>query len=219
MLRRMTEPRPTRLPPTKTFAVTLFLIVCALGLAADLFTKWLAFEHPSTKLFSEVVRDTDRDRWETVGSDAMEVRLIPRLLHFHATVNEGAVFGIGQGQRTLFVLVSLGAIAFLIFLVTRTQSRFEVALYGCLLAGVLGNMYDRVRYAYVRDMILALPDVHWPGTWSLPIVHYPAADRLMFPYIFNVADCLLVCGVGVLLIRSFLPAKRDDVGDDAKLTP
>lgn len=201
--------------------MTLFIAVCALGLFADLFTKWLAFDHPSTKLFSTIVRDPARQRWDLLEADRREVKVIPGLLHFHATVNEGAVFGLGQGQRTLFVIVSLGAIAFLVFLVTRTRSRFEIILYGCLLAGVLGNMYDRVRYAYVRDMILAFPEVHWPGTWVVPLINYPGNDRLVFPYIFNVADCLLVCGVAVLLIRSFLPehAEVDEPAMSAEAQP
>ena len=184
----------------------LFLIVLAMGVFADLFTKWLAFEHPPTKLFTSMVRDNVRGRWDLIGTESREVHVIPRLLHFHATTNEGAVFGLGQGQRVLFVIVSVAAIAFLIALVRRATSRFEVVLYGCLLAGVLGNMYDRVRYAYVRDMILAFPDIRWPGTWTLG--SYPGTDRLIFPYIFNVADCLLVCGVGILLIRSFWPDKK-----------
>ena len=39
----------------------------------------------------------------------------------------------------------------------------------------------------------------------------PGGDRLVFPYIFNIADCLLVCGVAILLVRSFfLPEKVDE---------
>jgi lipoprotein signal peptidase len=188
--------------PSRFFRVALFLIVCALGLSADLFTKWLTFQNPSTKLFTSVQHEADR--WVVLGADEKHIVAIPKLLHFHATVNEGAVFGLGQGQQFLFVAVSVAAIAFLVYLASRTRSRFEVVLLGCLLAGVLGNMYDRIRYEYVRDMILALPGVTWPGAWKLPLINYPGGgERLVFPYIFNVADCLLVCGVAVLLIRSF----------------
>lgn len=197
---------------SKAGAIALFAFVCGLGLFADLFTKWITFEHSSTKLFNVVVKRQiggEPDRWAVLGGEEHAIVAIPKLLHFHATVNEGAVFGIGQGQQTLFVIVSVAAIAFLMYLVTRTRSRFEIILLGCLLAGVLGNMYDRIRYQYVRDMILALPDVSWPGTWTLPITHYPGtAERLVFPYIFNVADCLLVCGVAVLLIRSFFVGEK-----------
>ncbi len=197
--------RPLR---SATAAITLFVFACALGLGVDLFTKWLAFSNPSTRLLDEVTFSDSRNRWEVGGSDEGAVHVIPKLLEFHATVNEGAVFGLGQGKQTMFVVVSIAAIGFLMYLVSKTRSRFEAVLLGCLLAGVLGNMYDRIVYGYVRDMILGLPGVHWLGTWSIPGVNYPGTDRLVFPYIFNVADCLLVCGVAILLARSFfLPAK------------
>ena len=204
-------------PPSRITAVVLFLAVCGLGLSADLFTKWLTFENPSTKLFTSVQHEAGR--WVVIGAEDRRIVAIPKLLHFHATVNEGAVFGLGQGQQYLFVAVSVAAIAFLVYLASRTRSRFEVILLGCLLAGVLGNMYDRIRYTYVRDMILAFPGVTWPGAWKLPLINYPGSgERLVFPYIFNVADCLLVCGVAVLLIRSFFVTEKAESrsGEEAK---
>lgn len=196
-------------------AVLLLIVTCAIGLSVDLFTKWLAFGNESTKLLDAVVRNEMDGRWDVYGSDARSVKVIPGLLQFHATVNEGAVFGLGQGKQTMFVAVSVGAIGFLLFLVSKTRSRFEAILLGSLLAGVLGNMYDRIRYGYVRDMLLGFPDVHWFGTWTIPGLNYPGGDRLVFPYIFNIADCLLVCGVGVLLIRSFFVTdKAAETTDD-----
>ena len=55
-----------------------------------------------------------------------------------------------------------------------------------LLAGVLGNMFDRIRFGYVRDMIHALP--MWPR---------------FFPWVFNIADSLLCVGVTLMLLYSF----------------
>jgi lipoprotein signal peptidase len=78
-----------------------------------------------------------------------------------------------------------------------------------LLAGVLGNMYDRIVFGYVRDMIHALPGWKWPGTWQVPLIGYPSPGREVFPYIFNVADILLCVGVGLMIIYSMFtsPAK------------
>jgi signal peptidase II len=56
-----------------------------------------------------------------------------------------------------------------------------------LLAGVLGNMFDRILFGYVRDMIHALP--RWPK---------------LFPWIFNVADSLLCVGVFLMIVYSFV---------------
>ena len=115
------------------------------------------------------------------------LRVIPGLLHLQVTVNEGAVFGLGQGQRWLFLAISVAAILFLTHLFTISgRQRFYQFILGLLLAGVLGNMYDRFRYGYVRDMIYGLP------RWGV------------FPWIFNVADALLCVGVGLIFLYSLL---------------
>jgi signal peptidase II len=116
------------------------------------------------------------------------------------TVNEGAVFGLGQGKRVVFAVVSVAAIGFLTYLfATSGPRRFYQFVLGMLLAGVLGNLYDRMVYKYVRDMLYALPGRTWPGS-----------DREIFPWIFNVADTLLCVGVGLMVVYSFFAPEPDD---------
>src|SRR4051812_12423043 len=89
---------------------------------------------------------------------------LPDNLHFHALVNQSAVFGIGQGKRWLFLLVSTLAILFILYLfATSGRHRFYQFILGLLLAGVSGNMYDRLHLGFVRDMIHGLPGRKWPG--------------------------------------------------------
>ena len=89
---------------------------------------------------------------------AQEYRFVPRRLHFRAMANQGAVFGIGQGQRAVFIAVSVLAIAFIFYLFsTSGRQRFYQFVLGLLLAGVLGNLYDRAALGYVRDMIYIFP--------------------------------------------------------------
>ena len=145
-------------------ALARFLVTAAVGLATDLWVKAYAFE---------------------ALADHHTVKVIDGYLHIQITVNRGAVFGLGPGHRGLFVVVSLGAIVFLSYLFAQSGGRrFYQLVLGLLLAGVLGNLYDRVVFGYVRDMIFALP--RWPH---------------VFPYIFNVADILLCTGVGLLLLQ------------------
>ena len=94
------------------------------------------------------------------------------LLHFTFVKNWGAVFGLGQGGRWLFILVSITAIIFVGYLFAKAPRYwwYHITL-GMLLAGIMGNLYDRIFFGYVRDMIHALPC--WP--------HF-------FPWVFNVAD-------------------------------
>jgi signal peptidase II len=126
--------------------------------------------------------------------------VVPGWLQFDVTANQGAVFGIGQGQRALFVTVSIAAIAFIGYLfATSGRQRLYQIILGLLLAGVIGNLYDRVQFGYVRDMIHALPDKTIFG-------------RPAFPWIFNVADSLLCAGVFLMIVYSFLhnPGKTQE---------
>ena len=75
---------------------------------------------------------------------------------------------------------------------------------GCVTAGILGNLYDRLGLAglseggqpicKVRDWILMLIfGYHWPN--------------------YNIADSLLVCGAGLVIWRAFV---ADSVGEPAQ---
>jgi signal peptidase II len=148
-------------------ALTRFVGAAVIGLTLDLWTKSLAVAY---------LKDQDG------------LQFIPGWLHFDYTENHGAVFGIGQGHRWLFIVVSVLAIGFLSFLFSRSRGqRMYQLILGMLLAGVLGNLFDRFQFGYVRDMIHALP--RWPH---------------LFPYIFNVADTLLCTGVALMLLHGLL---------------
>ncbi|HEY7116391.1 MAG TPA: signal peptidase II [Tepidisphaeraceae bacterium] len=191
--------------PTDNFkspsAVARFILVCLIGVALDLWTKGYAFAHLS---LAGAAHD----------GKPMRVVFIPGWVHFEITTNHGAVFGLGQGQKWLFLGVSAIAIGFLsyLFATSRNQRLYQFIL-GMLLAGVLGNMYDRIVFGYVRDMIHALPGWRWPGTWHLG--GYPGEVREVFPFIFNVADILLCVGVGLMIVYSMLmPVKRPAKADE-----
>jgi len=162
-------------------ALICFLLTAFVGLSVDLWTKAYAFE-----------------RLAIYGRGAVVVEsrahpLIPGWLELTVTTNQGAVFGLGAGQRMLFVSVSVAAIIFLVYLFANSdRQRFYQFILGMLLAGVLGNLYDRVVFGYVRDMIHALP--RWPK---------------LFPWIFNVADVMLCSGVGLMVVYSLLHSGRE----------
>ena len=177
-------------------ALLCFLIPAAIGLAVDLYTKQVAFAR---------LAPWDVERRESgrvvvnipPGEEQPVYRLWPRWLHFQAMANQGAVFGIGQGQRWLFLSVSVAAIGFIIYLfATSGRQRFYQFILGLLLAGVLGNMYDRLTLGYVRDMIYIFPSRILFG-------------REVFPWIFNVADSLLCVGVALIFLYSFRAPREE----------
>src|SRR5689334_4716590 len=97
-----TSDLPPAIPPLRSVAaLSRFFLTTIVGLAVDLWTKVWAF-------------DTLASNQTNVGGfvrvDSRTYEFIPGWLHFHCTANEGAVFGIGQGNRWLFVLVSVLAI-------------------------------------------------------------------------------------------------------------
>ncbi len=179
-------PRPFAYTLGSPAALSRFFLTMFLGLGVDLWTKSLAESHLQ-------------------GRDPMVA--IPGWLQFEFLRNGGAVFGIAQGQRTWFLLISAAAVVFLTYLFTNSQKRpFYQIILGMLLAGVLGNMYDRIALSSVRDMIHMLPGWHWPPAIRHVLRFLP--DEL-FPYIFNVADSLLCVGVAFMLIYSFFNSPHE----------
>ena len=191
------ELRPSQFAALRSpAAILLFVLTTAIGLGLDLWSKSYAWN----KLVFDPHLPLERDPYSghlRVESDTATP--IPGWLHFKVTVNEGAVFGLGQGNQMLFAIVSVAAIAFLTYLFATSGSRrvYQFIL-GMLLAGVLGNLYDRMVFHYVRDMLYALPGRQWPGS-----------NREIFPWIFNVADSLLCVGVGLMVIYSFFAHEHD----------
>lgn len=154
--------RNVQLAAQSPLAWLRFVGVVAVGVATDLTTKAIAFRElgPQAQTHQEVV--------------------MPHVLWFQTTLNNGAVFGIGQGLALLFILMSLIAIAFVVYVFMssyRWQWPTHIAL-GLILAGAMGNMYDRVfNHGGVRDFI-----------------------RLNYwPFIFNMADAMLCIGVPMLI--------------------
>lgn len=170
-------------PPFRNFispaALACFLLTAAIGFGLDQWSKAEAV----AKLSEAVQLDPGG---EVTPTGVRTQQFIPGVIEFTFTANHGAVFGMGQGQRALFVGVSLAAIVFIFYLfLSSGRQRIYQFILGMLLAGVLGNLYDRVKYGYVRDMIHAFPN--WPHA---------------FPWIFNVADSLLCTGVFLMIVYS-----------------
>ena len=167
-------------------ALGVFLIVAAAGLAADLLSKHYAF--------AALLRRSE------------PVVLIERWLQFKPAMNPGVVFGLLLPMPVV-LLATLLAVATVSVIFASSDRRawgLHAAL-GMVLAGALGNAYDRVLVVLqlpteaqavggrVRDFIdLYLPPLDYP--WPT----------------FNVADVLLVVGVGLIMIHSLRhkPARK-----------
>jgi signal peptidase II len=178
-------------------AITLFMITAAVLLAVDLWTKHTAFEHVAGEPVA-LERDAE-GRLDPIPPHSGVV-LVPNVLALRLTLNEGAVFGLGQGGRWVFVGFTAIAVSVLTYVFLRSPPRarvLHIAL-GMVLAGALGNLYDRLVYGVVRDLLHLFPGVRLPFGWS-----WPDGSDGLYPWIFNVADVCLVCGLVVLMIIMF----------------
>ncbi len=115
--------------------------------------------------------------------------------------NQGAAWGILQGQRWPLIAISIGMLA----LLHRHRNalaesgRLERSALALLTGGILGNLIDRLRFGYVVDFL----DFHWNG-W-----HFPA---------FNIADAAICLGVALYLGASIV-AQRAQQGGQASTGP
>jgi len=185
----------------------LFLLVLLAVLATDLVSKTLAFE----LVAPSPVRLTDSVRLGASPIPPHEaIPLIPSILSLKLTLNTGAIFGLGKGRQWFFIAVSMVAVLVLIrvFWVSRAQARVIHVALAMILAGAIGNLYDRVRFNAVRDLLWLFPEVKLPFGWRWS--GGSTGDQL-YPWIFNVADAGLVVGVVLMLVVMWSAGPREPV--------
>ncbi len=155
--------------------VALFWAIAVTGAGVDLITKWLAFTR--------------------VGEPSSTSKLVlwPGVFSFTTSYNQGALWGIGRTlQHSNLIFAALSAIAAVVILYwlfwqRAAKERLYAIALGLIMAGTVGNCYDRIVWKQVRDWIY-FELINWP--------------------IFNIADSCLVCGAGVLVIQAIVTECR-----------
>jgi signal peptidase II len=178
----------------------VFLSIAILGCALDLWTKNLVFN------------------WLGMPGGPTYWLWPKEVVGFQTSLNEGALFGLGQGFVPVFAALSIAAaIGIFIWLFYAGAAKdwlLTIAL-GCVTAGIFGNLHDRLGLMNlvwpvndgvhvagqsvhaVRDYILVMI-----GTWRWPN--------------FNVADSLLVCGAILLFWHAFRGQPEPEVEADSE---
>lgn len=148
-------------------ALTLYVIAAGI-VAADRITKVLAERH----------------------LPGHPVELIPGVLDLRYTTNPGGAFGLFGGIPWLFVSISLGVIAVIVFASRRVPAMTAAVGLGLVLGGALGNMIDRaIRGPGFSGEVVDFVDLHiWP--------------------VFNLADSAIVIGAAILLITGLRAERR-----------
>jgi signal peptidase II len=179
----------------------MLTVLCA-GLTVDIGTKYWSFatvaDEPVQLNRTELLEDP---HWAPPFHAGKHV-LPWNILDLRLVINRGAVFGIGANKRFFFIAFTLAALAagLVVFgrFTTRRQHLAHVAL-GLILAGGLGNLYDRIVYGVVRDFLHLFPGWHLPFGWRYP--QFLGGGDEIFPWVFNVADLMLLTGMALLMIH------------------
>ena len=117
---------------------------------------------------------------------------ITSFMNFTLAFNYGAAFSFlsdaGGWQRWFFIFFSITVIFVIIYLLIK-ENFSEYMPFSFVLAGALGNLYDRIYYGYVIDFIeFYYKDFSWP--------------------IFNVADIAISIGIILLLYNMLSGGKK-----------
>lgn len=144
--------------------------------------------------------------WAVRNLRSRDQTVIKGLLDFSYAENPGIAFGQlqegGAFGRWFFVVLAAAAAIAVLFYFLRTPRNDDRILGACalLLAGIVGNLTDRVRLGYVIDFILLhAGQYHWPT--------------------FNVADASI--SIGALLLAYdlvFAHRKTKDTANPRPLT-
>ena len=167
----------------RSTAWLVFAVIAGVATLADLLTKSAAFA--------------------TLGMPGSGRRLIlvPQILVLETNLNEGALFGMGQGLSWLFAAISVGALLGISVMISREavyEDRWLVVALALIVGGIIGNLVDR----------LGLPGLRWhapvdrvgqPVMAVRDWIHVTVPGVIDWP-IFNLADTWLVIGAGILLV-------------------
>jgi signal peptidase II len=117
------------------------------------------------------------------GSPGQRVRIIPGLFDFYLQFNTGGAFSVFHDRPIVIIVVSLVAVASMIWYVHRdpSQSLLLHIVFGLIVGGAVGNLIDRFRLGAVIDFM----HVYWRD-WYWPT--------------FNVADAAISIGVGLYIL-------------------
>lgn len=213
-----------------------FWLIVVGGLILDLWSKHWAFQE--------------------LGQTGRRI-LIDNVLEFHTTLNPGALFGIGEGHTEVFLIASALALVLVLWMFAHSPRRrwFTHIALGAILAGALGNMYDRVfvrlhlrqtqsgpvapywTKEFSEDRKTAILREYPPDRPGARVRRVPAAEvdqltpeigyvrdfikiptqwfgeKQLWPWVFNVADMLLVGGVAYLALRMLRERRPHPAGE------
>lgn len=161
--------------------VVILIVASVILLFLDQYTKYLTTVHLEVSESKEFIKG---------------------FLQFTYVRNKGASFGMLQGQKVFFVILTCIVLPIILFIylkisviinvyskyVNKTKFEFLKAAILLVFIGAIGNFIDRLRLSYVIDFL----DVEF----------------MDFP-VFNVADCYVTVGTAMLFVMLMILKEKE----------
>ena len=142
--------------------------------------------------------------WHHIDAES-QIPIIPRWFYLVNVPNTGAAFGSFKNNNAFFIVLSCIALVAVVSLLLRRQDHKDAwrdLSLALLLAGVLGNLTDRLTHGHVIDFLLVNLHVRFADPW-------PA---------FNVADSCICIAVICFIIHTLRQKPLSNVNNaDTKL--
>ncbi len=130
-----------------------------------------------------------------------EIGLIEGVFIIKSHRNTGAAFGILEGARWFFIIITIVVVIGIIIAIQKVKHQQNQRLItvglSLILAGAIGNFIDRAMTGEVVDFFYFV------------LIDFP---------IFNVADSAIVVGVGLFLLDAIVNNKKEDNSKEEKST-
>lgn len=126
------------------------------------------------------------------------VPVLGEFLQFHLVKNPGAAFSLLSGSTWIFAITASIVVVLIVVFARRIHSRGWAVVFGLLLGGTTGNLYDRL----FRE----------PGFGVGHVIDF--LQLYLFPAIFNIADIAITSSMAIFIILSLR-----GVGIDGKRSP
>lgn len=131
-------------------------------------------------------------------SERDSIPVIENFFHITYVQNKGVAFGMLYGKVALIIAIGIIAVIGITYYIIKnlnTLSAWTIAAMMLILAGALGNLYDRAFRGFVVDFI------DFRGIWS---------------YIFNIADTYINIGAGIIILESLIQHNKKKSNNENK---
>lgn len=120
-----------------------------------------------------------------------DIPVISGFFHITYVRNTGMAWSLLSGKQFFLSIMAAIAIGVMVYyLMYKKPDKLTTVALGLMIGGAAGNLIDRLVLNYVRDFL------------NFYIFGYD------FP-VFNIADCALCIGVGLLILASLLEDKKE----------